>query len=117
VPILLHRQMPELFNEWCKAMDMPGLEPADINYFDAGQLILDAAAAGLGVAFMLEGHLACSVDDRLVRLFSQTAESPYSYWFASTPAALERRSVRIFHDWLFEHFVRAPEEEFRAAAE
>jgi LysR family glycine cleavage system transcriptional activator len=117
VPILLHRQMPELFNEWCKAVGVPGLEPADINYFDAGQLILDAAAGGLGVAFMLEGHLACSVDDRLVQLFSQTAESPYSYWFASTPAALERRSVRIFHDWLFEHFARAPEEEFRAAAE
>ena len=117
VPILLHRQMPELFNEWCKAMGMPGLEPADINYFDAGQLILDAAAAGLGVAFMLEGHLACSVDDRLVQLFGHTAESPYSYWFASTQAALERRSVRIFHDWLFEHFERTREEDFRAAAE
>ena len=115
VPILLHRQMPELFNAWRKEIGMPDLEPADINYFDAGQLILDAAAGGLGVAFMLDSHLACSVDDRLVQLFGETAESPYVYWFACLPAALERRPVRIFHDWLFEHFSAAAEAERRAA--
>lgn len=106
VPILLHRDMPELFNAWRQAVGMPGLEPADTNYFDAGQLILDAAAGGLGVAFMLESHLRHSLDDRLFQLFDATADSPYTYWFACLPAALERRPVRIFHDWLFEHFVR-----------
>jgi LysR family glycine cleavage system transcriptional activator len=118
VPILLHRQMPEMFKVWRNAIGMPGLEPADTNYFDAGQLILDAAAGGLGVAFMLDSHLACSVDGRLIQLFGETAESPYVYWFACTPAALERRQVRIFHDWLFEHFRgEAEAEEYRAAAE
>lgn len=116
VPILLHRQMPEMFNTWREAAGVPGLEPADINYFDAGQLILDAAAGGLGVAFMLDSHLACSVDERLVQIFEQTAESPYSYWFACLPNALERRAVRIFHDWLFEHF-ESEQEVYRAAAE
>jgi LysR family glycine cleavage system transcriptional activator len=109
--------MPELFNAWRKSIGMPKLEPAEINYFDAGQLILDAAAAGLGVAFMLDSHLAGSVDQRLVQLFGHTAESPYTYWFACLPSALERRPVRIFHDWLFDHFAGATEEEFRAAAE
>jgi LysR family glycine cleavage system transcriptional activator len=67
---------------------------------------------------MLDSHLACSVDSRLVQLFGETAESPYVYWFACTPAALERRPVRIFHDWLFEHFRdEAEAEEYRAAAE
>jgi DNA-binding transcriptional LysR family regulator len=92
------------------------LEPADTNYFDAGQLILDAAAGGLGVAFMLYSHLASSVDGRLVQQFEETAESPDVYWFACMPAALERRLVRIFYDWLFEHF-GAAEGEYRAAAE
>jgi len=115
VPILLHRQMPKLFDAWRKSVGMPDLEPADINYFDAGQLILDAAAGGLGVAFMLDSHLACSVDGRLVQLFDHTAESPYVYWFACLPAALERRPVRIFHDWLFDHFAGAAEEKSRAA--
>jgi LysR family glycine cleavage system transcriptional activator len=117
VPILLHRQMPELFNAWRKSIGRPDLEPAEINYFDAGQLILDAAAGGLGVAFMLDSHLASSVDQRLVQLFGRTAESPYTYWFACLPGALERRPVRIFHDWLFEHFAGAAEDEYRAAAE
>ncbi len=117
VPILLHRDMPELFNAWRKTIGMPGLEPADTSYFDAGQLILDAAAGGLGVAFMLESHLSHSIDDRLVQLFEHTAESPYTYWFACVPAALERRPVRLFHDWLFEHFGTADELQRRAAAE
>lgn len=116
VPILLHRQMPEMFNVWRNAVDLPDLEPGDVNYFDAGQLILDAAAGGMGVAFMLDSHLACSVDSRLAQLFEETAESPYCYWFACLPGALERRPVRLFHDWLFSHFV-ADSEECRAAAE
>jgi LysR family glycine cleavage system transcriptional activator len=116
VPILLHRDMPGLFDTWRKAIGMPDLEPADTSYFDAGQLILDAAGGGLGVAFMLESHLSRSIDDRLVQLFGHTAESPYTYWFACVPAALERRPVRLFHDWLFEHFGSAEEAPRRAAA-
>jgi LysR family glycine cleavage system transcriptional activator len=65
-------------------------------------LILDAAAEGLGVAFMLESHLSASNDPRLVRLFDIRVESPYSYWFACRRSSLTRRPVRIFHDWLFE---------------
>lgn len=116
VPILLHRQMPELFNAWRNEIGMPDLQPADTNYYDAGQLILDAAAGGLGVAFMLDSHLTSSADGRLVQLFPETAESPYVYWFACMPAALEQRPVRIFHDWLFEHFASAAEDEHRTAA-
>jgi LysR family glycine cleavage system transcriptional activator len=58
---------------------------------------------------MFDSHLAGSADDRLVQMFGQTAKSPYVYWFACLPAALERRPVRIFHDWLFEHFAGAAE--------
>lgn len=102
--VLLHREMPGAFDHWRRAAGFPDIEPADISYFDAGQLILDAAAEGLGIAFMLDSHLACSTDPRLVRLFEASTESPYAYWFACPPAALNRRGVRVFHDWLFEHF-------------
>jgi LysR family glycine cleavage system transcriptional activator len=100
--IFLHRDMPETFGYWRDAVGLPGLEPAAIDHFDSGQLILDAAAQGLGVAFMLESHLYGSSDERLVRLFDQKVESPYSYWFACRRSALKRRPVKIFHDWLFE---------------
>lgn len=100
--IFLHRDMPETFDYWREAIGLPGLQPAAIDHFDSGQLILDAAAQGLGVAFMLESHLYGSGDERLVRLFDQRVESPYSYWFACRRPALKRRPVKIFHDWLFE---------------
>ncbi|MDP9423420.1 MAG: LysR substrate-binding domain-containing protein [Pseudomonadota bacterium] len=104
VTILLHRDMAGNFEQWRKAAGHPGLEPKAVSLFDSGQLILDAAAEGLGVAFMLDSHLSLSSDDRLVQLFEETVESPYSYWFACQPAALERRAVRNLHDWLFERF-------------
>jgi LysR family glycine cleavage system transcriptional activator len=104
VTIFLHRDMPETFAYWSEAVGLPGLQPAAVDHFDAGQLILDAAAQGLGVAFMLESHLAGSNDERLVQLFDAKVESPYSYWFACRRAALSRRPVKIFHDWLFGRF-------------
>jgi len=102
--IFLHRDMPESFTCWREAVGLPDLQPGAIDHFDAGQLILDAAAQGLGVAFMLESHLSGSHDERLVQLFEQKVESPYSYWFACRRSALTRRPVRIFHDWLFDRF-------------
>ena len=100
--IFLHRDMPETFDYWRDAVGLPELQPGAVDHFDSGQLILDAAAQGLGVAFMLESHLYGSSDERLVRLFDHKVESPYSYWFACRRSALKRRPVRIFHDWLFE---------------
>ena len=111
--IFLHRDMPDSFAYWRDAIGLPDLQPAAIDHFDSGQLILDAAAQGLGVAFMLESHLYGSSDDRLVRLFDHKVESPYSYWFACRRSALKRRPVRIFHDWLFERLLK---EEVREAA-
>ena len=98
--VLLHRDMVETFTEWKKAVGLPDIEPLAIDVFDSGQLILDAAAQGLGVAFMHASHLAESNDDRLVRLFPTPVESPYSYWFVCRPRALDARPVRLFHDWL-----------------
>jgi len=104
VPILLHRDMPSNFDVWRKAAGLDDLEPGPITVFDSGQLILDAAAEGMGVAFMLEQHLASSNENRLVQIFNETAESPYSYWFACPPVALSRPPVKAFHDWLLDRF-------------
>ena len=98
--VLLHRDLPDAFDYWREAVGLPGLEPAAIDHFDSGQLILDAAAEGLGVAFMFEMHLEGAHDARLHRLFDVSVESPYAYWFACRRLALGRRPVRLFHDWL-----------------
>ena len=100
--ILLHNDLRDSFETWREAVGLPYLEPLTIDYFDSGQLILDAAAAGLGVAFMLDGHLAAAQDQRLVSLSDVHVKSPQSYWFACRKSALSNRAVKIFHDWLFE---------------
>ncbi len=98
--VILHRDMPDTFKAWCIAVGLPNLEPAAIDHYDSGQLMLDAAAQGLGVAFMHASHLSEAHDDRLAPLFDVEVESPYSYWFVCKPRALEQRPVRVFHDWL-----------------
>ena len=97
---LIHTELPESFDAWKEAMGLTDLEPAAIDHYDSGQLILAAAAQGLGIAIMHDDHYARSGDDRLARLYDIEVESPYSYWFICRQRALESRPVRIFHDWL-----------------
>lgn len=99
--VILHRDMPDTFNAWKKAVGLPRLQPDAIDYSDSGQLMLEAAAQGLGVAFMMDSHYVDAHDDRIATLFPELeVESPYSYWFACRPRAMENPAVRIFHDWL-----------------
>ena len=98
--VLIHRDMPSTFDVWKEAADVPNLTPAAVDYYDSGALMLEAAAQGLGIAVMHGGHLEHAQDPRLTRLFDQRIESPYRYFFVCRPKALERRSVRAFHDWL-----------------
>jgi LysR family transcriptional regulator, glycine cleavage system transcriptional activator len=98
--VLLHRDLPDAFDEWREAVGLPDLEPAAIDHFDSGQLILDAAGQGLGVAFMFDMHVEDAQDPRIAKLFGLEIDSPYSYWFACRRSALARPPVRLFHDWL-----------------
>ena len=111
--VFLHRDMPDTFDAFRHALGIDGLEPLAIDHFDSGQLMLEAAAQGLGVAFMHESHFVNARDDRLVRLFDVEVDSPYSYWFACRPRALELKAVQIFRDWLTRLFDMAGK---RAAA-
>jgi len=97
---LIHSELPKSFDAWKEALELDGMEPAAIDHFDSGQLILEAAAQGLGIAIMHDDHFARSHDDRLAQLYDVEVASPYSYWFVCRPRALETRAVRLFHDWL-----------------
>lgn len=97
---MIHTDLPASFDAWKQAMALEALEPAAIDHYDSGPLILEAAAQGLGIAIMHDDHFTRAHDDRLARLFDIEVASPYSYWFACRPRALETRAVRLFHDWL-----------------
>lgn len=98
--VLVHSDMPLIFDAWREAVGEPRLKPAAVDHIDSGPLVLEAAANGLGVAIMHGSHFSDAKDPRLVRLFDVEVESPYSYWFVCRPRALKQRAVRIFHDWL-----------------
>ena len=99
---LIHRDMPDTFSAWRHAAGLDELEPLAIDHFDSGALMLEAAAQGLGIAFMHESHFDEARDPRLVRLFNIEVASPYSYWFVCRPRAMQLRQVKWFHDWLVE---------------
>ena len=98
--VFLHRDMPDTYDEWRKAVGLKDIEPAAVDLFDSGQLMLDAAAQGLGVAFMHGSHLSSAQDARLTRVFDVEVQRPYSYWYVCRQRALETRPVKLFHDWL-----------------
>lgn len=102
VTALVHREMPEAFDAWRSAAGAVEVEPLAIDQFDSGPLMLEAAAQGLGVAFMHESHFVDAADPRLVRLFDVAVESPYSYWFVCRPRALRQKAVKLFRDWVVE---------------
>jgi len=97
---LLHTDMPLSFDAWKEALGLQALQPSAIDHYDSGQLILEAAAQGLGIAMMHDDHMKRNNDIRLAKLFDVEVQSPYSYWFVCRPLGLESRPVRIFHDWL-----------------
>ncbi len=97
---LVHNEMTESFDAWKEALGLQDLQPAAIDHFDNGPIMLEAAAQGLGIAIMHDNHLLRSHDSRLARVIDVQVESPYSYWFVCRPRALEQRAARLFHDWL-----------------
>lgn len=97
---LVQTDMPLSFDAWKTALGMPDLQPMAIDHYDSGQLILEAAAQGLGIAIMHDDHVRRNNDPRLAKLYDLPIASPYSYWFICRPVDLASRPVRIFHDWL-----------------
>jgi LysR family glycine cleavage system transcriptional activator len=99
--VMIHRELGDTFSAWRDAVGLPNLETAAIDYYDSGQLMLEAAAQGLGIAFLHQNLLSDYGDERLVRMFADVeVRSPYSYWFACRPRALDLQPVRLFRDWL-----------------
>jgi len=97
---LVHTDMPRSLEAWKAALGLAKLQPAAIDHYDSGQMILEAAAQGLGIAIMHDDHLSRHKDPRLAMLYDVAIASPYSYSFLCRPADLEQRPVRLFHDWL-----------------
>ncbi len=91
----------EPWRTWFRAcaVDLP--EPESGSQFNDLGLVLDAAAAGFGVALMRiklgQGWLDSG---RLVRLSPRQVRSPHDYFLCWKPGTLERWECAAFVDWL-----------------
>ena len=91
----------EPWRSWFQAHGVVREEPADGAQFNDLGLVLEAAAAGLGVALMrLELARAWLANGRLVRLSEESVPSPQSYFLCWKPGALNRWECAGFLDWL-----------------
>ena len=102
-------KMPLLHDErqpWSLWFEAVGLEYRDTGqgprYSDAS-LLLPAAIGGLGVALarasLVEAELASG---RLVRLFSRSVPTRYSYFIVYPPRSASSGKIQVFQEWLLE---------------
>jgi DNA-binding transcriptional LysR family regulator len=88
---------------WLHAAGLAFKEPARGPTFTDSSVLLDAAAAGLGVGLarrsLVEGELQRG---RLVRLFDLAVADPYAHWFVWRADHPKMEAIHALRDWLLE---------------
>ncbi|MDP4302704.1 LysR substrate-binding domain-containing protein [Leptothrix discophora] len=97
----LIRSPLEPWSTWFRAVGLDRAEPAVGAQFNDVGLVLDAAAAGFGVALLrLQLGAAWLDSGRLVRLSPRSVASPNGHHLCWAPGALARWECAAFVDWL-----------------
>jgi DNA-binding transcriptional LysR family regulator len=97
----LIRSPLEPWGTWFKAYGIAPTEPREGAQFNDVGLVLDAAAAGFGVALMrLKLGVTWLDSGRLVRLSPHSVRSPYHHHLCWKDGAMERWECAAFADWL-----------------
>ena len=91
------------WESWLKAAGIAGVDSRRGPGFSDSSMVIEAAAAGQGVAL---GHRWLAAADlesgRIVMPFGPVIPSKFSYYLVSPPAVAEHRRVRLFREWLLE---------------
>ena len=101
-----HDESPD-WRSWLQAAGVSGVDWRRGPGFSDSSMVIEAAAAGQGVAL---GHRWLAAADlesgRIFMPFGPAIPSRFSYYVVSPPALAERRRVRLFRDWLLEEAER-----------
>ena len=86
---------------WLRAAGLEGIDPSRGPRFDYPGLVLEAAAAGDGVALALSSVAAADIAaGRLVRPFAVAVPTPFAYYVVCPQATAGRPKVAAFRQWL-----------------
>ena len=101
VPLLHDERQP--WSIWFEAVGLDYRDDGQGPRYSDGNLLIPAAIAGLGVALarasLVEADLASG---RLVRLFSRSVPTRYSYFIVYPPGSENTGKIQVFQQWLFE---------------
>lgn len=90
-----------LWAGWFAAAGVPAPSPLRGLSFDDASMVVDAAAAGLGVALVRRLHADHYLETgRLVRLSDTCVRTPFSCYLVWRPDSPRIGSIRRFADWL-----------------
>jgi len=107
VPLLHDERQP--WSIWFKAVGLDYRDTGQRPRYGDQTLLLPAAIAGLGVALarasLVKGDLESG---RLVRLFSKSVRTKYSYFIVYPPGSETLEKIQLFREWLLEQ-VRSSE--------
>jgi len=97
-----HDESPDWRN-WLRAAGVEGIDYQRGPGFSDSSMVIEAAAAGQGVAL---GHRWLAAADleggRVVMPFGPVVPSKFAYYLVSPLAVAEHRRVRLFREWLLE---------------
>src|SRR3989442_2452483 len=100
-PLLHDERQP--WSIWFEAVGLDYRDAGQGPRYSDGNLLLPAAIAGLGVALarasLVEADLASG---RLVRLFSRSVPTRYSYFIVYPPGSETFEKIQVFQQWLLE---------------
>lgn len=102
--LIVHSTRPDAWNFFFTsfAADVPDMH--EYPRFEHNFMVIEAAAAGLGLAllptFIAAGEVAAG---RLVQVFPNTVVSPEAYYLVHKTGAGSQRKIRLFTNWLLEN--------------
>ncbi|MBS0410195.1 MAG: LysR family transcriptional regulator, partial [Proteobacteria bacterium] len=99
LPLILEE--PQLWPTWFAAARLTPPQPLRGLAFDDAAMVVEAAAAGLGVALVRRIHAEGYLDaGRLVRVSAHGIKTPLSCYLVWRPDSPRIATIRRFADWL-----------------
>ena len=105
---LIHDQEDEDWRFWLTALHIKGVDTSKGLTFDNHELVIEAAAAGLGVALASRIVMQDDLDDgRLVMPFGDLTDENLSHWLVYPRGSQKKPKVAAFRAWLLEEAAAA----------
>jgi len=101
LPRLRLQTLPDVTEAWLEQFGLAPVEPASINTFNSGPVMVDAAASGMGLGFTFDFLARPYLNDgRLIRVYDVEVDSQIRYSFVCQRKRMDDRIIRRLRSWI-----------------